>query len=105
MERVSGQGRLVPLLLVLLEATRTIVGDRVWMVERAGVQPHAGRAASPCLGRRCGEHRAASPLAGRLGEEPEVSELDVALVVALQLEVAGRLGADEELVNAHPWLC
>src|SRR5207244_5853551 len=64
------------------EPALLVVRQRMRMIERAGVQPHArwGGDQGPRIAHRARQQVLAEPLADRTGEEPEISDLDRAVV-------------------------
>src|SRR6185436_20370808 len=84
------------------EATRLISGQRVRRVERAGMQPDAIRAEVPRLAHRALEQQAAESASDEFRDQAEVVDLDAAVVVAVQLEVARGLAVHQELPHGDP---
>jgi hypothetical protein len=70
-------------------------------IERAGVQPHSRRAEQPRLFGGAGEERLSESAADECGRQPEVRDLDGAIVMALELEEASALGVDETFPDVH----
>src|ERR687892_625605 len=82
--------RRVLFLFVDAEPAGEIVRQRGGMIERAGMQPDARGAGLPGALRRFGQEVAAEPASGELRQQAEVRDLDAAILVPLQFEVAGR---------------
>src|SRR5260221_3939332 len=79
---------LVHLLFVRPEAALAVVWQSRGIIERAGVQPDAVRLQRPGRLHRPRQQVLAQPAAEELGKQAEVRDLDRAVGVALELEVA-----------------
>src|SRR5436189_2047391 len=71
-----GEVNLVCLRLVWSEAALAVIGQRVGMIERAGMEPHARGAECPGVAPRAGEEMLAKALADRAREQAEICDLD-----------------------------
>ena len=74
---------------------------RARMIEAAGVQPDAPRAEAPGPLDRIGQQVPAEPAAGELRQQAEVDDLDRAVGLLAQLEVAGRPAVDRRAATAR----
>ncbi len=77
-----------------LEAARLVVRQRRRVVEAAGVHPHpAGAVEGPGPLDRGRQQMPADTHPDEVREQPEVGDLDVTILLALELEVARRAAA------------
>lgn len=86
--------------LEFTEAPRFVARERARRVESTSVEPHAPRAHRPRLLDGAREHHAAESTSDELRNQTEVVDLDRSAIVAIELEVARRLVAHEQLPDA-----
>jgi len=84
-----------------LKSARKVIGQGTRRIERARVQPDARGAERPRLLRRPREHRFADAASHEFLDEPEVRDLDAAVVVRGELEEAGRLVIGDALPDRN----
>ena len=97
----GGQLELLDPLVIDSKAGLSVNGDRARMVEVAGVHPEPARPRPPGVTDRPVEQIAAEAAADELGQEPEIGELGIGRLAAVELGVARRNAVDPEHVHLH----